>query len=292
MDELAERLKKHVTTLAEAIGERNVLLPAALRAAEDYIAGEWRAQGYDVRRLAQSTHGVDCANLEIVLPGRRYPDESLVVGAHYDSVFGSPGADDNASGVAGLLELARLFRDEAPERTLRFVAFTNEEPPLFASRHMGSLVYARAARRRGDRIHCMVSLEMLGCYCDEPGSQHYPPLLQSFFPDRGNFIALVSNWRSRRVLRDLVAAFKAHSDFPVESLAAPLLVPGIAASDHFSFWRQGYRALMVTDTAFYRNPWYHTAGDLPQHLNYQSFAQVVEGLYGALRSGAGGALNG
>lgn len=286
MEGLHERLRSHVFTLAEAIGERNIFLPEALRAAESYIEEEWRRQGYHVKRLVQPMEGIDCANLEITVPGVRNPEDIVVVGAHYDSVFGSPGADDNASGVAGLLELSRLFRSTPPDGTVRLVAFTNEEPPFFATRHMGSLNYAKAARRRGDSIRLMISLEMLGCYCQEAGSQRYPPLLKPFFPDRGNFIAFVSDWRSRTHLRRMVRAFRSHSEFPVESLAAPWLVPGVAASDHFSFWRQGYRAMMVTDTAFYRNPWYHTGGDLPQRLDYRNFARVVDGLRGALLDGA------
>ncbi|CAL1241168.1 M28 family peptidase [Candidatus Methylocalor cossyra] len=280
---LSERLETHVRALAEAIGERNVLLPQALRAAEDYIAGQWQDQGYPVRRYLDRLNGVDCATLEVTVPGCRNPASSIVVGAHYDSVFGSPGADDNASGVAALLELSRQFLKARPLATVRFVAFANEEPPFFAGRHMGSLIYARTARRRGERIRFMVSLEMLGYYDDRPGSQRYPLLLKHFFPDRGNFIAFVSNWRSRIPLRQLAGAFRAHCDFPLECLSAPPLVPGIAASDHFSFWRQGYPALMVTDTAYYRNRWYHTAGDLPWRLSYDPFAQVVAGLYEALR---------
>jgi Zn-dependent M28 family amino/carboxypeptidase len=282
MDGLPERLRSHVHALAEDIGERNLFLPVALKAAEDYIAGQWRSQGYAVERQTEGLEDIDCANLEVTVPGGKLPEEIIVVGAHYDSVFGSPGADDNASGVAALLELSRLFAGVRPGCSLRFVAFTNEEPPFFAGRHMGSLIYAQAAKRRGDRIRFMISLEMLGYYDDSPGSQSYPPLLKSFFPDRGDFIAFVSNWGSRRFLKQLVQAFRAHSDFPAECLAAPLVVPGIAASDHFSFWRQGYPAVMITDTAYYRNHWYHTAGDQPQHLRYESFAAVVQGIGQAL----------
>ena len=286
MDVLSERLRSHVQALAGEIGERNLFLPAALKAAERYIAEQWQSQGYSVQRQIEGMEDIDCANLEIAVPGGRLAEEIIVVGAHYDSAFGSPGADDNASGIAALLELSRLFAEAQPDRSLRFVAFTNEEPPFFASRHMGSLVYARAARRRGDRIRFMVSLEMLGYYDHDPGSQSYPPFLKPFFRDRGDFIAFVSDWRSRRFLRQMVRAFRAHSDFPAESLAAPVVLPGIAASDHFSFWRQGYPAIMITDTAFYRNHWYHTAGDLPEHLCYASFAAVTRGVYEALKISA------
>jgi len=282
MEKMVDGLKRHVYGLADQIGERNVMLPEALHAAERYIGQQWKAQGYSVNRLPYIVKGIECANLEIARCGSRYPTDSILIGAHYDTVFGSPGADDNASGVAALLELSRLFMKSEPERTIRFVAFVNEEAPFFAGRHMGSLIYAKAARRRGDRIRFMVSLEMLGCYYDTPNSQRYPALLKYIYPDRANFIAFVSNRESRSCLLCLVRAFRQHSKFPVEHLTAPVFVPGVALSDHFSFWRQGYSAIMVTDTAFYRNPWYHTAGDLPDKLNYDYFAAVVQGLYFAL----------
>jgi Zn-dependent M28 family amino/carboxypeptidase len=152
---------------------------------------------------------------------------------------------------------------------------------------MGSMIYAKAARRRGDDIRLMVSLEMLGASSDEPGSQSYPALLRFFYPDRGNFIAFVSNLRSRKALRQLVEAFRGHSDFPAESLAAFEFVPGVGWSDHSSFWRQGYPALMVTDTAFYRYAHYHGASDTPEKLDYPSMARVVEGLERAFASLAG-----
>ena len=226
---------------------------------------------------------VESENLEVSRPGKTRPQEIVLVGAHYDTVEGSPGADDNASGIAALLELSHLFASVETECTLRFVAFTNEEPPFFFWGRMGSAVYAETAKARGEDIRLMISLEMLGAYSDRPGSQGYPPFLKHFYPDRGNFIAMVSNRASREELRQLVAAFQAHSDFPVESLATFEFVPGVAWSDHLSFWRQGYPAMMVTDTAFYRNAAYHSAADTPERLNYPAMAQVVEGLFHALR---------
>jgi Zn-dependent M28 family amino/carboxypeptidase len=201
-------------------------------------------------------------------------------------VFGSPGADDNASGVAALLELSRLLAAKPAALSVRLAAFTNEEPPFFFTHRQGSMVYAREARGRGDDIRLMLSLEMLGCFSDEPGSQRYPPLMRRFYPDRGNFIALVSNLRSRRRLHQLARAFRAAGDFPCEHAAVPSWVPGVAWSDHLSFWRHGYRALMVTDTAFYRYPWYHTGGDTPEKLDYARFARATSGLHGALLHGA------
>lgn len=274
-----EHLKAHVAALAGEIGERNVFRPAALQAAADYIAGEWRAQGYQVVPQVYEVRGISSANLEVTRLGSTQPGEIILVGAHYDSVFGSPGANDNASGVAALLEISKLFAAIEPGRSMRFVAFTNEEPPFFFWRSMGSLVYARAARARGDNIRLMVSLETIGYFRDEPGSQHYPPFFGYFHPNRGDFIACVSNFRSLRIMRRAVSAFRAHSDFPIEQTAAFAWIPGVAWSDHFSFWRQGYRAFMVTDTAFYRYPFYHTPQDTPDKVDYRRLAQAAEGLY-------------
>jgi Zn-dependent M28 family amino/carboxypeptidase len=220
----------------------------------------------------------DCANLEATIDGGPRAREIVLAGAHYDTVPGSPGADDNASGVAAILELARLLRDSKPSRTMRLVAFVNEEPPLFFWGEMGSKGYARAARARGDDIRVMLSLEMLGCYSDRPGSQGFPPLLKYFYPRQGNYIAFVSNVRSRQALRAAFAAFRAGSDFPAEKLAAPAWVPGIGWSDQLSFWREGYPAAMVTDTAFHRYRHYHQPTDTPEKLDYARMARVVQGL--------------
>jgi len=272
------RLRQHVQTLAGKIGERNVYRPAALDAAARYIESEFAGIGYTVNRQTYVVRGVESANLEVVLPGNRSPHESLVVGAHYDTVDGSPGADDNASAVAALIEIARLLRDHAPGRTLKLVAFVNEEPPFFFWGDMGSQVYARAARKRGENIRLMISLEMLGYYRDEPGSQAYPPLFRHFHPDRGNFIAFVSNLRSRGPMRRAARAFRGHSEFPLETTATFGWIPGVAWSDHLYFWREGYRAFMCTDTAFFRNPHYHSAQDTPEKLDYIRLARLKQGL--------------
>jgi Zn-dependent M28 family amino/carboxypeptidase len=286
-DELGTRLRRHVYQLADAIGERNVFHPDALHASEAYIQGCWQDLGYRVKRDEYRVREVPSANLEISLPGQSAAAEILLLGAHYDSVQGSPGANDNGSGVAVLLELSRLLREARPARTLRLVAFVNEEPPFFFTRQQGSMRYARAARRRGDDIRLMLSLETLGYYCEASGCQHYPPLLRWFYPSRGNFLALVSNLRSRRQLRRLTRAFRNHSTFPVERLATFAWVPGVAWSDHLAFWMQRYRAVMVTDTAFYRYPYYHSAEDTAEKLDYERLALVTEGLAGAILELAG-----
>ncbi len=285
-----QALRRHLQILAGDIGERNVWRPEALRAAGDYIRDEWQRQGFEVRAQTYAAEGVDCSNLEVVVAGSDADAGVLVVGAHYDTVAGSPGADDNGSAVAALLEITRQLRGLRPRRTLRFVAFVNEEPPFFYFGEMGSAVYARAARGRGESIAGMFSLEMLGYYRDAPGSQGYPPLLRFFYPDRGDFIAFVSNLRSRSVLRSAVAAFRRHSDFPVESAALPAWVPGVGWSDQLSFWRAGYPGVMVTDTAFYRNPHYHTPLDTPATLDYPRLARVSRGLAAAFADLSSGAV--
>ncbi len=279
---LADRLRGHVEYLAGELGERSVRRPAMLEAAATYIEGQWAALGFEPVSQRYRTHNVECRNVEVTIPGQEHPDEILLAGAHYDSVKGCPGADDNASGVAGVLELARLLRDTRPARTLRLVAFVNEEPPFFFFHEMGSMVYAKAAKQRGDDIRLMLSLECIGYFSNESRSQRYPFLFRSFYPDRGNFIGFVSNLGSRRALKQAVTAFRESSGFPVESLASPSFVPGVAWSDQLSFWRKGYPALMVTDTAFHRNPNYHTHEDTPKTLNYEEMARVVSGLAGTL----------
>ncbi len=286
-DMLSEELQRHVYTLAGDIGERNVYRPRALQAASDYIEAEWQAQGYRVQRQVYQVGKVSCANLEITVPGRSPHPDIILFGAHYDSVRGGPGANDNGSGIAALLAISRCCRELQPNRTLRFVAFVNEEPPFFYWNQMGSAVYAAAAREHGDRIRLMMSLETIGYYSNEPGSQQYPPLFRYFYPDRANFIAFVANLRSRRALRESVAAFRAHSDFPVEHVATFGFVPGVSWSDHLSFWRRGYPALMVTDTAFYRYAHYHLPTDTPERLNYTAMAEVTRGLCGAATQLAG-----
>lgn len=281
-----DRLRAHVVRLAGEIGERNVFRPGTLQAAASYISERWAAQGHEVSPVSYAVEGTECANLEVTLPGSS--PEVFVVGAHYDSVVGSPGANDNGSGVAALLEISRLLAGERPETTLRLVAFVNEEPPFFRGRQMGSMVYARHARSRGDRVTGMISLETIGYYSNEPGSQRYPPLFRLFYPDRGDFLGFVANFRSRRFLQSAVASFQAASDWPVQSVAMFESVPGIGWSDHLAFWRQGWPALMITDTAPYRYPWYHTAQDTPDKVDYEALATVTEGLAGMVRDQLGG----
>ena len=278
----AENLSDHVHKLAGQIGERNVFRPQALWQAAEYVQQVWLEQGYEVVRYPYDLKGERWANLEVTRYGKERPSEIILIGAHYDSVVGSPGANDNGSGVAALLELSSRISGWLPSRTVRFVAFVNEEPPFFQTSQMGSRVYAQTAWGRGDDIRAMISLETIGYYSNKRGSQHFPPLFNFFYPSRGNFIMFVSNLRSRALLRRAVAAFRAHSDFPVKGVATFGGLPGVNWSDHGSFWSKGYRALMVTDTAPYRYPYYHTAQDTPDRVNYEVLTRVTEGLHGVV----------
>ena len=279
---LTHRLQMHVERLAGDIGERNVFASEALQRAAVYIEDEWGTMGYDVERLEYDVSGIRCANLVTTRKGSARSSEILRLGAHYDSVIGSPGANDNASGVAALLEIARMFHAVEPMLTVRFVAFVNEEPPFFWTHKQGSMVYAEAARRRGDDIRLMASLETIGCYSDQPGSQSYPPLFRLFYPNRGNFIGIVSDFGSRPAMQRLAEAFRAQSDFPLQTVSTFRFIPGVSWSDHRSFWRHGYPAVMVTDTAFYRYRHYHTPTDTADKLAFPKLAQVTLGLFQAV----------
>ncbi len=273
-----DNLKRHVAELAGRIGERNVWRPEALAAAAGYIRKTLEGAGYAVSVQPFPSHGLTVNNLEAVLPGHGAADEIIVAGAHYDSVAGTPGANDNASGVASLLELARLLAGRALPRTVRFVAFANEEAPFFYGDEMGSNVYATRARAQGERIEAMLALETIGYYTGQPGSQWYPFPFSFFYPDTGNFIGFVGDLSSRRLVRRAIGAFRASTAFPSEGVAAPGRMKGVHWSDHWSFWQAGYPAIMVTDTALYRYPHYHAATDTPEKLDYTSLARVTGGL--------------
>jgi len=286
--ELALELEADVRMLAETIGERNVFRAEELERAARFIEEELEEVGFAPRRQTFQVRGVDCHNLEVELEGYRDPDEIIIVGAHYDSVVGSPGANDNGSGVAATLALARIFSGRQPARTLRFVFFVNEEPPFFTTPDMGSLVYARRSGERGERIRGMLSLETIGYYDDRPGTQKYPlGVLSWFYPDRGNFIGFVANLRSRSLLRTALGSFRAEARIPSEGAALPGSVPGVGWSDHWAFWQEGYPAIMLTDTAPFRDPEYHSPGDLPDRLDYERMALVVRGLEPVLERLAG-----
>jgi Zn-dependent M28 family amino/carboxypeptidase len=280
-------LRRHVAALAGEIGERNLFLPEKLEAAENYIRSVFMAHGYDGSSLKEqlfSVQGNVVRNLMAEVRGTDRPEEIVILGAHYDSVAGSPGANDNASGVAAMLALSRVARRQRFARTVRFVAFVNEEPPFFTKEAMGSRVYAHSARAGREDVVAMLSLETIGYYSDARKSQAYPAPFGLLYPDTGNFITFVSNYRSRTLLHQVMSAFRGSAQFPSEGAAAPEWVPGVGWSDHWSFWKEGYPGVMVTDTALFRYPHYHTAQDTPDKLDYPRMARVVAGLQQVLHA--------
>jgi Zn-dependent M28 family amino/carboxypeptidase len=286
LSSLASRLEVRVRHLSKTIGERHVQRRTALDAAVRYLRDELRELGVPcvVQEFEVDGHGF--SNLEVLAPRAPGPTPEpacIVVGAHYDTVPGTPGADDNASGVAALLELVAQLGQQHQLRSLRFVFFPNQEPLFFPDVGMGSAAYAARLRHDGVDVHLIISLEMLGYYSDRAHSQKYPPGLSLRYPDRGDFIGLVTNLSSRHRLAEVKRAFRASTAFPCESLAAPEWTVVVGLSDHRSFWREGYPALMVTDTAFLRNPHYHQDTDTADTLDYVRFAAVTAGMIAAVK---------
>jgi Peptidase family M28 len=276
--ELADRLSAHVKYLSATIGDRSMPRAGSLNATIDYIRTELTQAGYGVDEHPFSVHDQEVSNVEADLPGSDPTAGSVIVGAHYDSVSRTVGANDNCTGVAAVLELARLLRTNRLRRTLRFVLFVNEEPPYFQTESMGSFVYSRQLHRDGIPVSAMISLETVGFYSDAPGSQKYPPLLNLFYPSRGDFIGFVGNEESRDLVRRSIRSFRETTSFPSEGIAAPSAWPGIGWSDHWSFWQENYPAIMITDTAPFRYPYYHTSRDTFDKVDFAKTARVVDGV--------------
>ena len=276
--QVATELERDVRRLSVNPHQRNHLFPLLLDSAASFLDSSFAAAGYTDTSLRYTAGNQRFRNLEVTVPGTVHPEEIVVIGAHYDAVEGAPGADDNASGIAAMLAVARALKGRRFARTLRLVAFTNEEPPYFDTDQMGSAEYARLAAARSDRIVAMISLETMGYYSEEPGSQHYPPPFSLIYPHRGNFIAFVGNLESRALVRRAIGTFRRSALFPSEGISAPALVPGIGWSDHASFWKHGWAAIMISDTAPFRNPHYHLPTDTADRLDYLRLARVVTGL--------------
>ena len=284
---LRDNLKRHVLKLAEDIGERNIWQYSELEASALYIEQVFLDLGYEINRQEFEVNNRVVWNIEAQLTGTFRSDEIIVVGAHYDSVAGSPGANDNASGVAAVLEFARLLAGQKLSRTVRLVAFVNEEPPFFQTKHMGSRVYAAQLRQHEEQIMAMISMETIGFYSDTKGSQHYPFPLSFFYPNTANFIGFVGNMSSRHLVHQAISIFRKHTAFPSEGVAAPGWMMGIGWSDHWSFWKEGYPAIMITDTALFRYEYYHAQEDLPNKIDYERMARVVAGIAQIIKQYAG-----
>ena len=291
---MKKELKNHVYHLSEIIGERNLMNYSGLEQTADYINAQFKSyeyntdiQEYTVPQGALRKHWNTSGyakqiykNIIAELKGTDKSDEIIVVGAHYDSVpvAGCKAANDNASGVAAILCLAKYFSKTRQSRTIRFVAFTNEEPPFFWTKYMGSYVFAKECKSKGENITAMLTPETIGCYSDKKGSQGYPFPLSLFYPSEGNFIAFIANSKSKELTRQCVKTFRANAQFPSMGACLPMIVPRIGSSDHWSFWQMGYPALMITDTAPYRYKHYHKTSDSLENMDLDKMTRVVDGL--------------
>ncbi len=289
--QLLVNLKAHVVAVASE--EHNVGHPEALERSARYIEAALAGFGYAVARQEFEADGVRVRNLEVSRtgPGTGRP-RLIVIGAHYDSAQGAVGANDNGSGVAALVELARAFKSVRPGEGLevRLVFYVNEELPWFGTEKMGSYVHASGLKREGREVVAMLSLETIGWYSDSTGSQRYPFPFNLLYPSTGDFIGFVANLRSRNLVRRVVGSFRRHAAFPSEGAVGPESIAGVSWSDQWAYWKLGWPAVMVTDTAPYRYPHYHTLHDTPDRLDYDRLVRVVKGLEGVVRDLAGGSL--
>jgi hypothetical protein len=277
---LEERLRGHVVRLSESRVGRNIITADNLTPVRNYIAKQFASIGFNPKYQSYDIEGDEYANIIIDIPSSVKGAPVLIVGAHYDSVENSPGANDNASGVAALIEIGRYFSIKQPVHNhLRLIAFANEEPPFFHTDEMGSLIYAKSLSDKDETVLGMISLETIGYYTDAKGSQKYPQLFDLLYSDQGNFLSFVGNFQSRNLLTSSIALFRKQSTVPSQGVVSPAFVPGVGWSDHWSFWKVGLNAIMVTDTALYRYRHYHETSDTPDKLNYQQYAKVVFGLY-------------
>jgi Zn-dependent M28 family amino/carboxypeptidase len=278
-DLIRANLTKHLRHLSVTLGDRSIYRPESLKAAENYVFQNFATLGYAPRRQTFSYLQEEVSN---IIAGDENPDGYYILGAHFDTVAGTPGADDNASGVAVLLEVARLARNLTPPRPWAFIGFTCEEPPAFGTPGMGSRVYARQARKQKAQIRGMLCLEMVGYYSQTPGSQSLPlPLRLMGYPTTGNFIGLVGDGPSKPLLTRLEGAIKGGCQLPAVALAVPFgghILPDVRLSDHASFWDEGYPAIMLTDTAFMRNRNYHGPGDVMERLDLSAMTELTLGL--------------
>ena len=275
------RLQAHVQMLATQLHPRDEGHPENLDRVAAYVRAEFQSAKGVVSEQPYEVNGKTYRNV-IAWFGPETP-ERIVVGAHYDTAGPLPGADDNASGIAGLIELAQLLGGQQLPMRVELVAFTLEEPPYFRTEHMGSAIHSASLRREGVEVRAMVSLEMIGYFSDDPESQKFPaPFLGAFYPSRGNFIIVVGTLGEGLLVRRVKTAMRGASPLPVYSINAPSSVPGMDFSDQLNYWGAGYDAVMITDTAFFRNQNYHTVYDTPDKLDYKRMAMVVEGVYAAV----------
>lgn len=279
----AAQLERHVRILSEDFVPRNASHIGNINRTADYIGDKFRAIGSgQVSEQWFETGSYRYRNVSLIFGDPN--SERTVIGAHYDGYGRYPGADDNASGVAGLIELAKLISDHPLKSTVELVGYPLEEPPYFGTSEMGSYKHVEYLRKSEISCRYMISLEMIGYFTDEPASQSYPvSLLHWYYPEKGNFITIVGNTENRQLTRRFKSAMKGTSNLPVRSICAPASIPGIDFSDHRNYWHRGIPAIMITDTAFYRNTAYHTPDDTADRLDYKKMAQVVVGVFEGLK---------
>jgi len=269
-----ERLQSHVQMLSVEFHPRNYLHPQNLDRSAGYIREHLEQAGARVDEQVYEVEGKQYRNVIGRFGAEAGP--RLIVGAHYDSCDQTPGADDNASGVAGLIELAYLLGQEPPGAAVELVAYTLEEPPFFRTSHMGSVHHASLLASNHIPVRGVIVLEMIGYFRDEPFTQAYPlPMLYLMYPHRGNFIGVVGRWDQGEWIKEVKVGMKGTTDLPVYSIRAPASLPGVDLSDHMNYWAQGYPAVMLTDTAFYRNRAYHRSTDTLDRLDYRRMGMVV-----------------
>jgi hypothetical protein len=276
---LKGQLTSDVRALSEQIGPRHVLSEEKLYQAADFIHQRFTAMGYRPQRQTYEVDGVSCDNIIVEVAGQTRPEQIVVIGAHYDTMPGCPGANDNASGVAGILALAEYAAEANFDRTVRLVAFVNEEPPYFQTEQMGSYVYAKRCHQRKDNIVAMISLDGIGYYTSKPNSQEYPLRVLGWgYPSEGNYLGFVGNWSSRSLVYETIAHFRESATLPSQGAAVPAFTPAVGFSDHWSFWQFDYPALMVTDTLPFRDPHYHQPTDELGHIDFDAMVRAVRGL--------------
>ena len=284
LDAMKAQMEEDVAYL-QGLGPRNSMSEAEyaqLRVCEAWVKERWESQGYPVRVQSFSVDQRDYANLEIELAGTTSPSKIIVVSAQYDTLPDSPGANNNGSGMAVLLQLSALLRHYSPDKTLRLVAFVNEEDPFFGTEKMGSYQYAMRSHERREDVEFMLSLDALGIYKDEQGTQSLPFPFSLFYPDRGNFLAFIGNLPSRRHVIVATRGFRKGSTFPIRAGVVPEWVEGAGWSDHLSFWKFGYPAIQVTDTGAFRAASHTTSEDTMEKLNFDALSRIVVGMYGSI----------
>lgn len=275
----SRQIYSHVEHLSVRIGSRSIYEYGKLEDTKHYIVSCLEGFGYTPELQKYSRDGQVFSNIIISIKGKTRPDEIVIIGAHYDTVFGTPGADDNASAVSILLEMSRILKGFLPGRTIRLVFFVLEEPPAFMTEHMGSYVYAKEVKVKNENVKSMICLEMVGYYSDKKGGQTFPlPMMNLMYSSTPNFIAVVGNLKSRGLTGAVRISLTQRSSVPVETLSTVSFVPGVNFSDHRSFWKMGYQAVMITDTAFYRNPNYHTESDTIDTLDFNRMNELLKGL--------------